>query len=151
MKKRLLLMGLLALSLTGCQGWLTATDQAIHGPDEAIEENHRMVYGYVLPYLERDYAEWEDANLGVDPLTGQPPRENLERWFRGKMKRARMYRTVKQALRANALYDGVDLDTKPGKTRSEAEKRMGKLSKLLQDAAKDAGKDAADSLQGDDE
>lgn len=134
----------LVLALAGCQGTLTAWDQALYGPNEAIEENHRLVYDYVLPYLERDYEEWENANLGVDPATGLPPRANLERWFRGKMERARMYRTVKQALRANALHAGVDLDAKPGQARSEAEKRMGQLRKLLQDAAKDAAEGQID-------
>jgi len=138
--RKLMLVCALALAVTGCRGTMRGMDQAIYGPGPAIEVNHRMVYEYVLPYLERDYEEWEAANLGVDPLTGQAPQENLERWFRGKIKRARMYRTVKQALRANALYDGIDLDVKPGKVRSEAEKRMAKLRKLLQDAAKDAGK-----------
>jgi len=144
MKRFLILVVFLALP--GCRGVLTGMDQAIHGPDPAIEENHRLVRSYVLPYLERDYEEWENANLGVDPVTGQPSRENLERWFRGKMDRALMYRTIEEALRANALHAGVDLDAKPGDARSEAEKRMGELRGLLQDAAKDAGKDFTDEV-----
>jgi len=127
-----------ALLLTGCRGAGRSVDHAIWGPDPDIEANHRLVYEYVLPYLERDYEEWENANLGVDHSTGQPSRENLERWFRGKMLRATMYETTKAALEANALYDGVDLGEALGQERREAAKRMSKLRGLVQDAAKDA-------------
>lgn len=138
--KKMLTVALLAIVLTGCRGTGRAIDHAVWGPDPDIEKNHRVVYEYVLPYLERDWEEWENANLGVDPLTGQPPQENLERWYRGKMLRARKYQVVKAALEANALYDGVDLDKPAGKERSEAEKRMDELTDVLKDAAKSAAK-----------
>lgn len=140
-----LVLILALMLLPGCQGWLHGAELGLHGPDPRIERAVRSSHKVVLDVLEQDFEAVEQANV-TDPVTGKVTRENLEKQFRLMRFKALQIETIDKLLRAIAEYNGVDLEGKAGEARSEAGERAKQLRDLLEDVAKEQGKDLADEL-----
>lgn len=133
------------LMLGGCRGWMHGAELTLHGPDARIERNHRAAHRMVMDVLEADYEALLNANV-VDPRTGEVPRGNLEKQFRLLRYKALQMGVVDRMLREAAAYNGVDIDGQPGDARSEAGQRAKELRDVIEEIAKEQGKDLADDV-----
>lgn len=136
---------LMLVLLAGCQGWAHGIEMGLHGPDPRIEKAHRATHKAVIDILEADFQAVEEANV-IDPRTGKASRANLEKQFKLLRQKSLQIKAMDKLMFAMAAYNGVDLNSKPGKARSEAGKRAKQLRDLLEDVAKDAGKDLGDEV-----
>jgi hypothetical protein len=139
------LLFLVLILLTGCQGWMHGAEMGLHGPDPRIEKAHRATHKAVIDLLEADFQAVEEANV-IDPRTGKASRANLEKQFKLLRQKSLQIKAMDKLMFAMAAYNGVDLNSKPGKARSEAGKRAKQLRDLLEDVAKEQGKDLGDDL-----